>query len=59
MGLPVLSTGHADIPEVVKDGESGFLVPEKDVAALSEKLEYLIQHPEIWEAMGEKGKKTY
>jgi glycosyltransferase involved in cell wall biosynthesis len=29
-GLPVLSTFHADIPEVVKDKESGILVAERD-----------------------------
>jgi colanic acid/amylovoran biosynthesis glycosyltransferase len=33
-GLPVLSTFHADIPEVVKDGVSGKLVPEKDFEKL-------------------------
>jgi colanic acid/amylovoran biosynthesis glycosyltransferase len=31
MGLPVLSTLHSGIPELVEDGLSGLLVPEKDV----------------------------
>ena len=56
-GLPVVSTYHSGIPEVVKDGESGFLVPEKDVDALAEKMEYLINHPELWPKMGEAGRK--
>jgi len=51
-GLPVISTYHTGIPEVVLDGKSGFLVPERDVDALAEKLEYLIEHPEIWPDMG-------
>ena len=55
-GLPVLSTLHSGIPEVVQDGESGFLVPERDTAALAEKLEYLAGHPEIWGEMGRTGR---
>jgi colanic acid/amylovoran biosynthesis glycosyltransferase len=57
-GLPVLSTRHSGIPEVVQDGESGFLVPERDAEALAEKLAYLIEHPELWPEMGRKGR-TY
>ena len=56
-GLPVLSTRHSGIPEVIQDGESGFLVPERDTEALAEKLEYLIEHPELWPEMGRKGRK--
>jgi colanic acid/amylovoran biosynthesis glycosyltransferase len=55
-GLPVLSTYHSGIPELVQDGVSGFLVPERDVDALAEKLEHLVQHPEIWPEMGRAGR---
>ncbi len=55
-GLPIISTYHADIPGVVIDGKSGFLAPERDVDALTEKLEYLIKHPEIWPEMGKAGR---
>jgi colanic acid/amylovoran biosynthesis glycosyltransferase len=34
-GLPVISTYHAGIPEVVADGVTGLLVPEQDVGALA------------------------
>ena len=57
-GLPVLSTYHSGIPEVVEDGKSGFLVPEKDSDALAERLAYLVEHPEIWPKMGKAGR-TY
>jgi len=57
MGLPVVSTLHNGIPEGVLDGKSGFLVPEKDVDALADKLEYLIEHPELWPEMGMYGRK--
>ena len=55
-GMPVLSTTHCDIPEVVIDGGSGYLVPERNTEALAERLEFLICHPEVWEQMGGKGR---
>lgn len=54
-GLPVLSTLHAGIPELVVNGESGYLVPERDVAALGERLRLLLRSPERWAAMGNAG----
>ena len=56
-GLPVIATLHNGIPEGVLNGKSGFLVPERDVDALAERLEYLIEHPEIWPEMGRAGRK--
>jgi colanic acid/amylovoran biosynthesis glycosyltransferase len=56
MGLPVVSTRHAGIPELIEDGVSGFLVAERDVEALISKLRFLITHPEIWPAMGHAGR---
>ena len=56
-GMPVLSTLHCDIPEVIRNNESGFLVPEKDVDALIDRLEYLVTHPEKWGEMGHAGRK--
>lgn len=56
MGLPILSTLHSGIPELVEDGVSGFLVPERDVDALAEKLRYLIQNSARWEEMGKAGR---
>ncbi|MGD1857244.1 MAG: glycosyltransferase [Leptolyngbyaceae cyanobacterium] len=56
MGLPVISTRHGGIPELVDDGVSGYLVPERDVDALVEKLNSLLAHPEHWGAMGQAGR---
>lgn len=53
--IPVLATWHAGIPELVRHGESGLLVPERDVAALVEGLEYLIQNRDSWPEMGRRG----
>lgn len=56
MGLPVISTFHGGIPELVEDGVSGFLVPERDADAIAEKLSYLIEHPQVWPQMGRIGR---
>jgi colanic acid/amylovoran biosynthesis glycosyltransferase len=56
MGLPVISTQHSGIPELVEDGVSGFLVPERDWEALANKIDYLIQSPDIWVKMGKEGR---
>lgn len=56
VGLPVVSTYHSGIPELVKDGISGFLVPERDVDAFTKKLSYLIENPEKWTEMGLAGR---
>jgi len=55
-GMPIVSTRHADIPEVVLDGESGLLSPEKDLDALTSNLERLIADPDLWGPMGSAGR---
>jgi colanic acid/amylovoran/stewartan biosynthesis glycosyltransferase WcaL/AmsK/CpsK len=55
-GMPVVATTHADIPEMVVDGESAFLSPERDVAGLANDLERLVTEPHLWEPMGLRGR---
>lgn len=43
-GLPVVSSHHSGIPELIADGESGLLAPEKDADILSQRLEWLADH---------------
>ena len=38
VGIPVISTVHSGIPELVESGKSGWLVPENDAQALAERL---------------------
>ena len=57
MGLPVIGSRHGGIPELIEDGVSGWLVPERDPDAIAKKLHYLIDHPETWLAMGKAGRK--
>jgi colanic acid/amylovoran biosynthesis glycosyltransferase len=55
-GLPVIATRHSGIPELVEDGISGFLTPERDADAVAERLMYLIEHSETWPTMGRAGR---
>ncbi|MBI2663206.1 glycosyltransferase [Candidatus Woesearchaeota archaeon] len=55
-GMPVVSTLHCDIPEEVIDKKSGFLVSERDVDALADRLSYLIENPKLWKQMGKYGR---
>jgi colanic acid/amylovoran biosynthesis glycosyltransferase len=56
LGMPVLSTYHADIPNITIPGESALLVPERDTDALINGLIYLLEHQERWEKMGRAGR---
>lgn len=45
MGVPVVSTDVGGIPELLQDGEGGFLAPAGDVPALAGHLTRLLQDP--------------
>jgi colanic acid/amylovoran biosynthesis glycosyltransferase len=53
MGLPVLSTHHSGIPELVAHGRNGYLVAEKDIGALASAIVRAIQNPAERSAVGE------
>jgi glycosyltransferase involved in cell wall biosynthesis len=57
MGLPVVSTAHSGIPEVIEEGVNGLLVPPEDAQAFSSALERLICDPEMGNAFGKAGRK--
>lgn len=55
-GLPVLSTSHSGIPELVLHERSGLVVPERDPDAIREGLILLIDWSERWGEMGMVGR---
>ena len=57
--LPIVSTPEGAIPDVVEDGVSGFLVAQRDVGALANKLEVLIKDPDLRQRMGAAGRARY
>lgn len=52
VGLPSISTQVAAIPEIIKDGQSGLIVPPGDKAALTEALHTLINDDDLRKKMG-------
>ena len=56
MGMPVISTYHADIPNIVVEGKSALLSKEKDYKAIACSMEYLLETQEAWEQMGSIGR---
>ncbi len=55
-GLPVISSWHAGIPDVIIHGKTGLLVEEHDVDGMAEYMIKLLNDPEIAKEMGVKGK---
>jgi len=55
-GCAIAATRHAGIPECVKEGETGLLVPEGDDAALADRLERMTANIEATLAMGAAGR---
>ncbi|MEB3358505.1 MAG: glycosyltransferase [Synechococcales bacterium] len=55
-GVPVVTTQIAGISELVTDGVSGYLVPPGDGEALTERIERLIQDPELRSQFGQAGR---
>ena len=56
-GLPVVSTRHAGIPDVVIDGCTGFLVDEGDVTAMATAMERLMADPSMAAQFGFAGRR--
>ncbi len=52
VSIPCVSTFHAGIPEIILDGETGLLVPERDVAGLADRLERLARDPALRVRLG-------
>ncbi|MEO8588913.1 MAG: glycosyltransferase [Flavobacteriales bacterium] len=55
-GIPIISTRHADIPEVVADGERGLLCDEGDIDAMASNMVRLIDEPDLAGRMGRAGR---
>ncbi len=55
-GCPVVATSVGGVPDVVREGVDGFLVPVGDVEQLAERLARLARDPELRARMGEAGR---
>ncbi|NDJ16629.1 glycosyltransferase family 4 protein [Myxacorys almedinensis] len=57
-GLPIIATRHNAIPEIVIEGETGFLIEPGDRTALADRIEHLLEHPDLRREMGAKGRRV-
>lgn len=55
-GLPVVATKVGGLPEMVREGETGFLVAARDPAALAQRVIGLLDDPELARQMGARGR---
>lgn len=54
-GVPIVASRAGGIPEAVRDGENGLLVPPGDAVALAAAIHRLLDDPELARGMGKRG----
>ncbi|MEB2628033.1 glycosyltransferase [Peribacillus frigoritolerans] len=57
-GLPVVSTRHAGIPELIEHQRTGYLAPEKNEMELAKGIQFFIENPDIWTGYTERARKV-
>jgi glycosyltransferase involved in cell wall biosynthesis len=55
-GLPVISTIHAGIPDVINNGTTGLLSEEHDVDTMANNMIRLLNNPDLAKQLGAAGK---
>lgn len=56
-GIPVVATNVGGNPEVVVDGQTGYLVPPKNANSLADRIIHLLRDPGLRIRMGEEGRR--
>ncbi|NNU84733.1 colanic acid biosynthesis glycosyltransferase WcaL [Geobacillus sp. BMUD] len=57
-GLPVVSTNHAGIPELIEHKRTGYLAPERDDLELANGIRFFLEHPERIPSFTKKARKV-
>jgi glycosyltransferase involved in cell wall biosynthesis len=56
-GIPIIATSVGDMPRLVRDGVTGYLVPPGDARALAERMKDLVRMPVHAMSMAEEGRR--
>lgn len=57
LGTPCVSTDVTGIPEVLRDGDTGLMVPPRDPEALAAAIERLLEDPDLRVALAERARR--
>ena len=57
-GLPVVSTRHAGIPELIEHQRTGYRAPEKNDMELAKGIQFFIENPDVWTDYTERARKV-
>lgn len=57
--LPCIASNEGGIPDIIENGETGFIIKKKDPLMLSEKIIKLIEDNRLRNQMGKKGREKY
>ena len=58
-GLPIVTTDEGAIPDIVRDGENGYVCPIHDPESVADALRKLLSDSELRKKMGECGRQRY
>ena len=56
IGIPIVTTEHGGIPEIMKHMVTGYLTTEKDALALARGFLYYIENPYVWRSITRKAR---
>jgi len=58
-GIPVITTNIGALPEMVMDGQTGYIIPPKEPGILAKKINLLVENPQMRRKMGKEGQKRF
>lgn len=56
-GIPAIASDHAGLPELIKDGETGLQVPERNSTAIKDAIVKLVENPDLVKKLSLNGRK--
>lgn len=56
-GVPVIGSIHGGIPSIIQDGKNGYLVPERDVSLIAQRIAEILNDPNLWVQMSSAARK--
>lgn len=58
-GITCISTQEGGIPDIIEENITGYIINKQQPQLLADKIEYLIDHPDLCQYMGKKGKEKF